>query len=29
MGIRGDYTLETTQWSEIDLTAEKLQKLID
>ena len=29
MGIHRDYTLETTQWTEIDLTEEQLKKLID
>lgn len=29
MGIHPDYTLETTQWTEIDLTKDKLKKLID
>jgi hypothetical protein len=29
MGIHPDYTLETTQWTEIDLTEGKLKKLID
>ena len=29
MGIYPDYTLETTQWTEIDLTEDKLKKLID
>jgi hypothetical protein len=29
MGIYRDYTLETTQWTEIDLTEEQLKKLID
>ena len=29
MGIHPDYTLETTQWTEMDLTEEKLKKLID
>ena len=29
MGIHPDYTLETTQWTEMALTEEKLKKLID
>ena len=29
MGIRCDYTLETTQWTEIDLTEERLKKLVN
>ena len=29
MGIHPDYTLETTQWTEINLTEGKLKKLID
>jgi hypothetical protein len=29
MGIQRDYTLETTQWTEIDLTEKQLKKLID
>ena len=29
MGIHPNYTLETTQWTEMDLTEEKLKKLID
>jgi hypothetical protein len=28
MGIHPDYTLETTQWTEIDLTEDRLKKLI-
>lgn len=29
MGIHRDYTLESTQWIEVDLTDEQLKKLID
>jgi hypothetical protein len=29
MGIHPDYTLETTQWTEIDLTEGQLKKLIN
>jgi len=29
MGIHRDYTLETTQWTEVDLTGEQLKKLIE
>jgi len=29
MGILRDYTLESTQWTEVDLTGEQLKKLID
>jgi len=29
MGIHPDYSLETTQWTQIDLTEDKLKKLVD